>query len=210
LEQGLSLSVDLVSLNRVLLRPIIALSEQYINSDCAELSFENDSEIEQGLNPAKGHRTGIAIAAVTFHDPKFAMKLITVVVSVLFVTSIATRAELPPQVYKEYQARSPEVLTIKVNSVTVTKADAPDGTRSDIAAQASIEAIERSATHLHVGDTIPVKYSHYTYKHPIAGPGQPEIIVQGRTYLAYLARSDKEETYVLAAGGRSFCPLKAK
>jgi hypothetical protein len=138
------------------------------------------------------------------------MKVITAVVSVLFVTSLASRAELPPQVYKEYQARSPEALTIKVNSVTVTKADAPDGTRSDIAAQASIQAVERSATHLHVGDTIPVKYSHYTYKHPIAGPGQPEIIVQGRTYLAYLARSDKEETYVLAAGGRSFSPLKAK
>jgi hypothetical protein len=138
------------------------------------------------------------------------MKRITAVAGVLILSSITGLSELPPQVYKDYQARSPEALTIKVNSVIVKATAAPNGTRSDIAAQATVEAIERSANHLHVGDTISIKYSHYTYKHPIAGPGQPEIVLQGRAYLAYLAKSEKDETYVLAAGGRSFISLKAR
>jgi hypothetical protein len=156
------------------------------------------------ISPLPGRQSRVAIATGIFDDSKPTMKLTTAVATVLIVSAIAGQAELPPQVYKDYQARSPEALTIKVTSAIVTTTAVPDGTRSDIAAQATVEAIARSATHLHVGDTIPVRYSRYTYKHPMPGPGQPQIVVQGQTYLAFLAKSDKEGTYELAAGGRSF------
>jgi hypothetical protein len=138
------------------------------------------------------------------------MKLITAVVSVLIVTSPGSRAELPPQVYQDYQARSPEALTITVKSVTVSKTDEPNGIRRDITVEASVQTIQRSATHLRVGDTIRINYSHYTYKQPMPGPGQPEIVAEGRTYSAYLAKSDEDATYALAAGGHSFSLSKAK
>lgn len=150
------------------------------------------------------------IASGIFQGANSAMKLITAVVSVLIAIPLAIRAELPPQVYKDYQAHSPEVLTIMVNSVTVAKTDEVNGMRRDIMAEASVQAIKRSATRLRMGDTIRINYSDYTYKRPMPGPGQPEIVGEGRTYSAYLVKSDKDGTYVLAAGGRSFSSLKAR
>jgi hypothetical protein len=138
------------------------------------------------------------------------MKLITAALCLLMVTWVTSLAELPPQVYKDLQARSPEALTIRVKSVTVVKTEEVDGTREDITAEACVEAIKRSASGLRVGDTVHIIYARHTYKRPMPGPGQPEIVLEDHTYSAYLAKSEKDATYALGAGGHSFSFSKAK
>ena len=113
-------------------------------------------------------------------------------------------SELPPDVYKADQAESPEALMIKVKSVAIAKTKQTWGIRSDITADAEVEAVTRSASGLRVGDRIRIKYSHSTYTQPIAGPSEPDILREGRSYPAFLAKSPKDGSYTLEAGGYSF------
>ena len=114
------------------------------------------------------------------------------------------RAELPPDVYKRDQAESPEALTIKVKSAKVAKHKEASGTRSDIQAEAEVQAVTRSASGLRVGDVIHIHYSHFSSTQLIAGPSQPDVIQEGKTYPAFLTKKPKEAAYTLAARGYSF------
>ena len=139
------------------------------------------------------------------------MNIIKTYVLVAFALSLGlaiTRAELPPDVYKSDQARSPEALMIKVKSVRVVKKKQTWGMRSDIEAEAQVKAVTRSASGLRVGDLIRIKYSHSSYTQPMAGPSEPDILRQGESYPAFLARNAKDGSYALEAGGYSFRLIK--
>ena len=133
-----------------------------------------------------------------------------VLLLVLALASIVanSRAELPPQVYERDQARSPEVLTIKVESARVVKHKEAWGIRTEITARARVQEVKRSASHLHVGDLIRIEYSHSRHTQPMTGPSEPDILEQGRTYPAFLRRSAKTGAYALAARGYSFRSLR--
>jgi hypothetical protein len=113
-------------------------------------------------------------------------------------------AELPPDVYKADQARSPEALSIKVTRVEIEKKKESGGARSNIRAQAQVLGVKRSASKLKAGDTITISYSHFRHDQPIAGPSEPDVLEEGRMYPAFLAKNARTGDYTLAARGYSF------
>jgi len=111
-------------------------------------------------------------------------------------------AELPPYVYQELQEKSPEALNIRVESVKLDKHEEPNFTRVSISAQAKVESVTRSASGLKPGDTIRINYSQVSYKRPVAGPSEPDILEKGERYPAFLSGTDG--IYSPAARGYSF------
>jgi hypothetical protein len=123
---------------------------------------------------------------------------------VVIPTAQSTYGELPPSVYKELQEKSPEALTIKVESVRISTTDEPRFKRLDITAEARVEAVIRSAAGLKPGDAIRITYVHLYRKQPLAGPSEPDVLQKGRSYPAFLVKSEKNEVYTTAARGYSF------
>jgi hypothetical protein len=117
-------------------------------------------------------------------------------------------AELPPNVYKADQARSPEAISIKVKRVDINEKKQSGGTRLIIRAEAEVLGVERSASKLKAGDTIRIDYSHFRHNQPITGPSEPDILEKGRMYPAYLAKDAATRRYQIAARGYSFRTAK--
>ena len=112
------------------------------------------------------------------------------------------RAELPLSVYQELQEKSSEALNIKVESVKVNKSEEPALTRLSITAEAKVETVTRSASGIKPGDRIRINYSYVSYKQPIAGPSEPDVLEKGQSYPAFL--TGKDGVYTPAARGYSF------
>ncbi|MDP1588914.1 MAG: protease complex subunit PrcB family protein [Prosthecobacter sp.] len=106
----------------------------------------------------------------------------------------AARAELPPYVYAEWQAKSPEVLTIQAHEVK------NDG--GAITVNAKVTAVERSGSGLKPGDTIRIGY--HSVKQTMPGPSEAAILEKGKSYQAYLSKNEADGDYGLAAKGHSF------
>ena len=123
---------------------------------------------------------------------------------VVITTALSTHAELPPSVYKDLQDKSPEALTIKVESVRISTTDEPRFKRLDITAEARVETVIRSASGLKPGDAIRISYVRLDHKQPLAGPSEPDILQKGRSYPAFLAKAEKDDVYTMAARGYSF------
>lgn len=113
------------------------------------------------------------------------------------------RAELPPQVYQEYQNEAPEAVTLTVRSVKRTEKKETEFTSISIVAEARIDKVNRSATGLKPGDVIRIKYEHRKDREPMPGPSQPDIVTEGASYPAFLEKQ-KDGTYGIAARGYSF------
>jgi hypothetical protein len=122
--------------------------------------------------------------------------------------SVAGRAELPPQVYKERQQQAPESLIIKVRSVKTRETDDPRRKTIDVEVEAQIERVVRSKTGLRAGDAIHISYVHTEYTEPLAGPSEVPILKKGDVCPAYLSGGEKGKRYVPAAGGYSFREVK--
>ncbi|MDP9005267.1 MAG: hypothetical protein M3N12_10825 [Verrucomicrobiota bacterium] len=122
----------------------------------------------------------------------------------LVIAALAAHGELPPYVYQELQAKSPEALTIKVESVSVATSDEPTLKRLAITAEAKVEKVSRSAAGLKPGDAIRITYIRLEHKQPMAGPSEPEILQKGRSYPAFLAKAAEDQVYSLAARSFSF------
>jgi hypothetical protein len=65
---------------------------------------------------------------------------------VVIATALSTHGELPPSVYKDLQEKSPEALTIKVESVRISTTDEPTLKRLTITAETRVETVIRSAS----------------------------------------------------------------
>jgi hypothetical protein len=122
----------------------------------------------------------------------------------MIATALSTHGELPPSVYKELQEKSPEALTIKVESVRILTTDEPKLKRLDITAKARVETVTRSASGLKPGDAIRIIYAHLEHKQPLFGPSEPAVLEEGRSYPAFLSKAEKDGFYTAAARGFSF------
>jgi hypothetical protein len=118
------------------------------------------------------------------------------------VTINGGRAELPPFAYKERQARAPEALTIKVDSVKTHETTQKEWKQIEFTVKAEVQSVQRSATKLERGAIIEIRYSQRRYSQPIAGPSEVPALHEGEVCPAYLSSDGK--TYSPAAGGYSF------
>lgn len=131
-------------------------------------------------------------------------RLMLVVLAVSAVPSVAARAELPPSAYEKRQKDAPEHVEIRVASVKTEEKKERGGVRIEVRAQAQVGRVHRSASGLKTGDAIRLRYTHTRPKEPIAGPSEVPIVRAGETCPAFLARDEKDGTYVPVAGGYSF------
>jgi hypothetical protein len=118
------------------------------------------------------------------------------------VTIAPGRAELPPSAYKERQEKAPEVIVIRVRSVTQRETTEEKWKRIEFTVEAEVQKVERSATKLAPGATIEIRYSQHHYSQPMVGPSEVPALKEGQVCPAYLSREGN--TYSPAAGGHSF------
>jgi hypothetical protein len=125
--------------------------------------------------------------------PKIAFSLFAALV---FVTSIGV-AELPPDVYKQWQQHAPEALLIKVLSVElITRSRDEEKTIVFVTIQAQVQSVWRSDSGLSPGTE---------HKSQYVGPSQVPILVARLSYPAYLKEGgEMGASYSPAAGGYSF------
>ncbi len=131
-------------------------------------------------------------------------KFLLTAAALVCLSASAFAVELPPYVYKDMQAKSPERLTIKVKSVKREERDEPERKLVAVTAEAEVTGVERTASGLKTGQTIRVRYTHTEYKQPVAGPSQVPILREGETYPAFLSKNKEGGAYSPAAGGYSF------
>jgi hypothetical protein len=124
------------------------------------------------------------------------------------ISALSARGELPPYVYQDLQAKSPEALTIKVESVSIATSDEPSLKRLTITAEARVEKVVRSASGLKPGDAIRLSYVRLEHKQPMPGPSEPEVLQKDRSYPAFLVKAAEDQVYSLAARSYSFRALK--
>ena len=125
--------------------------------------------------------------------------------SLLLVYWLAVRsspAELPPSAYRERQQNAPEVLVIKVRSVSQRETKAAKWKQTDFTVEAEVRKVSRSASKLTPGTIIEIRYSQRHYSLPIAGPSEVPALKEGQVCPAYLSGDGK--IYSPAAGGYSF------
>src|SRR5438874_12804434 len=82
------------------------------------------------------------------------------------------QAELPPWTYKEQQEKAPEVLVIKVRSVSQRETTEEKWKQIAFTVTAEVQKVERSATKLRPGATIEIRYSQRHYYQPMVGPSE--------------------------------------
>ncbi len=111
-------------------------------------------------------------------------------------------AELPPSAYRERQQNAPEILVIKVRSVSKRETKEEKWKRTGFTAEAEVQTVSRSATKLTPGTIIEIRYLQRHYSQPIAGPSEVPALKEGQVCPAYLSGDGK--IYSPAAGGYSF------
>ena len=111
-------------------------------------------------------------------------------------------AELPPSAYRERQQNAPEVLVIKVRSVSKRETKEAQWERADFTVEAEVQKVSRSASKLTPGTVIEIRYSQRHHAQPIAGPSEVPTLREGQVCPAYLSGDGK--IYSPAAGGYSF------
>lgn len=131
-------------------------------------------------------------------------------VALLVCLPAAARAELPPYVYRDMQAKSPERLTIRVKSVKTEERDESERKLIAVTVEAEVVEVARTASELKPGQTIRIRYTHTEYKQPISGASQVPVLREGETYPAFLGKNKEGGTYAPAAGGYSFEVVEAE
>jgi hypothetical protein len=122
----------------------------------------------------------------------------------------AARAELPPSVYRDWQQRADEALTVRVAAVTTERRGGihPDGATRTIVtkveARAVVESVRRSASSLKPGATIAIVYERVDLPPNMVGARPIPILKVGDLVPAYLNRSPTSTSYTVAAQGASF------
>jgi hypothetical protein len=127
----------------------------------------------------------------------------SLLVLLVAASGAVSRAELPPYVYKDLQAKSPESLVIKVLSVETKETDEPRLVRVSVTVEARVEEVRRTASGLKPGEVIRIRYDHRRHKEPMAGPSEVPVLRKGEVYPAYLKKEEAGD-YAPAARGYSF------
>jgi len=132
-----------------------------------------------------------------------APRRVALLVLLLVSSGTVGRAELPPYVYKDMQASSPESLVIKVLSVRTRNRNEPRLVRVSVTVQARVEQVNRTQTNLKPGQVIRIRYDHRRHKEPMAGPSEVPVLTRRQVCPAYL-KKDAAGHYAPAAGGYTF------
>jgi len=132
--------------------------------------------------------------------------------AMIFAPASTSLAEIEPKYYREWQAKAPEVLTIRVDAVhpvvTSERHRSGDGMliHTRVEAEAAVEKVERSVSGLKPGDTIRIRYVSTRAEPPMPGPRPIPVLKRGESYPAFLLGVSKG-LYAPAAKGASFEPL---
>jgi hypothetical protein len=132
--------------------------------------------------------------------------------ALVFAAAAPSLAEIEPKYYREWQDKAPEVVTIRIGAVrpAVTTNRHRDGDtlliQTRVEAEATVEAVERSASGLKPGDAIRIQYVTTRSEPPMAGPSPLPVLKRGETVPAFLLAVSKG-LYAPAAKGASFEPL---
>ena len=121
---------------------------------------------------------------------------------------LSARAELPPQAYRQRQAAAPEVLVIKVQSVTTKETQRSDHKLIANTVEAVVQHVARTSRDLKPGATIQIFYTQRRYTKPLAGPSEVPSLKEGEVRPAYLSWDKETELYSPAAGGFSFTKVE--
>jgi len=116
-------------------------------------------------------------------------------------------AELPPSVYRDLQAKAPEVAVITVTSVSHSAKKREGDVLDTVTLVAKVRRVSRTRRHLHKGDFITISYTHVTHSQSIAGPSEIPILSKGQTVPAYLTFVS-QHAFAPAAKGHSFDTVK--
>ena len=111
------------------------------------------------------------------------------------------RAELPPQVYEELQARAPEVLAIEITRVATNKRDGENLRDISVFADAKVTGVTRSQSGVKVGDVISLRYMTFeVIADGWAGPGPMALVDAGKSYRMWFKKAGRH--FYAAARGR--------
>lgn len=125
----------------------------------------------------------------------------TLLAVALLLLPLTARAELPPDVYADLQARASEALTIEVIDVDTSICWLWLCSGRDVDVRARVVTVQRTATGLAPGDPIRIRYRHVPLGDR-SGPSAIRILREGTTTPAWL---DKDgDAYTAAARGYSF------
>jgi len=111
-------------------------------------------------------------------------------------------AEIAPEHYARMQDAAPEYVTIE--PAAVRKGVALFSRTRPVRVTAVVVAVSRSATGIAVGDSITIRYEHFTPPRGWVGPRPIPILQTGARYPAYLAWDATESAFRPAARGASF------
>jgi len=103
-------------------------------------------------------------------------------------------AELPPYVYDNMKAESPEILKIKVLDVT--------NFFGKTSVKAKVLDVKRTINNIKDNDTIEIYYIREKVPIGIVGPSQPILVKEDKVYTAFLDCSKKKCS--IMAQGKSF------
>ncbi len=122
--------------------------------------------------------------------------------TIFVLLTLTLFAELPPQVYENYQKNAPEVLTIKVQKVEISLISLSE---KKVVVNAKVLEVQRSRSKLKVGKEITIIY-HTTVSRPSGwvGPSPLSVLVKKNVYDAFLIKNKENNYFSPAARGKSF------
>lgn len=118
--------------------------------------------------------------------------------------ALPTRAELPPDAYRDMQRAAPEALTVRVAEVDVSICWFWLCDGRDVTVEAEVTAVQRSAAGLTPGAQITIRYRNV----PLGGRSGPRpirVVAEGEQTPAWLEET-AEGHFRAAARGASFSP----
>jgi len=124
-------------------------------------------------------------------------------IALIFTVLILTlQAELPPDVYENYQKNAPEALTISVEKV---KTSLISFSERSVTVTAKVIRVKRSENKVKRGDTITIVYNR-TFWRPggWVGPSSLPILKEKQTVSAFLRKGKNNNNYYPDARGKSF------
>jgi hypothetical protein len=133
------------------------------------------------------------------------------VIAILLIAT-AVMAELSPEVYRDLQRKSPEVLYIQVSAVDVHRRFAkPSGCEffdfeviREVRVQARVLRVIRSESHVRAGDVIEIGYSSINRCSGWSGPRSVPMLRNGDHVYAFLVRRGHAASFEPAARGATF------
>jgi len=136
-------------------------------------------------------------------------RFLTIAILLIATTVVA---ELSPDVYRDLQRKSPEVLYIQVRSINVHRRLAkPSGCDlfdfeviREVRVEARVLRVVRSQSHVRAGDVIEIGYSSINRCSGWSGPRSISLLRNGDRVYAFLARRGRTASFEPAARGATF------